>query len=140
MKSKMFKNDEKGYALMEAMLSILILSIGLMAVLKIFLYTSQIVKHEIYFQEPARSLAESLLKRYQLGLLKSDRSDPYSEQPFSWIISKSPWPNSSGLEKVSVTVHWRENEKSGSVIVTTLFPVKNRRTLSNLGFSEGGMR
>ncbi len=125
---------------MEAMLSILILSIGLMAVLKIFLYTAQIVKHEIYFQEPARYLAESLLKRYQLGLLKSDRSAPDNEQPFSWIISKSPWPNSSGLEKVSVTVQWRENEKNGAIVVTTLFPVKNRKALNNLSLSTGGKR
>ncbi|MFQ5605509.1 MAG: hypothetical protein ACE5HS_19745 [bacterium] len=113
--------------LFEALLSILLLSIGMVALITMFQKAVRVVQFRQYYYAPARQVAESLLTQVELGMIpENDEGRIFKNEEnmtFHYQINSEIWRNQTGLQQVTVIVNWSDRGKPGSLSLTTLLPV-----------------
>lgn len=118
---------EKGYVLFEALLAVIILSVGIVALIQVFQKSVQGVQFRQHYYGPARELAEAVLAKLEIDAIagvQKEGTARYGESgAFSYTVVRSDWPAAPDLQKVSVTVRWTDRGKPGSITLTTLLPV-----------------
>ncbi len=124
-------NSERGYVLYEALLSVVILSIGIMALLEVSQKSIRGVQGSLT-HGAARQLAESVLSELEIAALYDVRPDGIlmnsGQANVKYQVQRQEWPAAVGVEEVSVTVSWNDRGKPGSITLTTLLPKpKGRR-------------
>ncbi|RMF69628.1 MAG: hypothetical protein D6743_01545, partial [Calditrichaeota bacterium] len=99
---------------------------GLVAISGVFQKATRAVAARKHFLEPARQLAQTLLTQQEMRALHKTEISTVAREgrkgPFRYRIERLRWPDSPGLERVEVTVSWRDRGKSGSVTLVTLLP------------------
>lgn len=119
--------NERGFVLFEALLSILLLSIGMVALITMFQKAVRVVQFRQYYYAPARQVAESLLTQVELGMIpENDEGRIFKNEEnmtFHYQINSEIWRNQTGLQQVTVIVNWSDRGKPGSLSLTTLLPV-----------------
>lgn len=120
-----------GYVLLEALLSVVLLSIGLVGVMQAVGQSIRLVQYRKSCLAPARLLADSLLSSLEIGfapeMLTATATTTGERGRFRYQIASAPWPGAPELRNVRVTVSWREHGKSGELSLTTLLPVADDR-------------
>ncbi|RMD96702.1 MAG: hypothetical protein D6814_10925 [Calditrichaeota bacterium] len=125
------KKHDRGFALLEALLSVLLLSVGLVAVVQAFQGSFRLVEVRRHDLTPARELAESLLAQLETGTLETVSLEPGtwegSQNRFEYRVTVTPWPRLPDLYQVEVTVAWVDRGKPGQIRLTTLLPNNAKR-------------
>ncbi len=120
------QRKNKGFTLIEIMISIAILSLGLIFVLQGLTHCLSILNISRNNLE-ASLLAEDKMAEAEIAV-KQD-ADEFSKDSggelksgnidFNWQIRFSPDQEYEDLDEVLTTVHWREGRRSGSSIFST---------------------
>ena len=117
---------EAGFVLIEALIAILILSVGLAALVQAARESVKATQTRVYGFIPAQELADRLMAQFELAAIDSaaSESQPLSgeEGSFRYRVELTEWPANPALKKVDVTVSWAGPRKPGSVTLTTLLP------------------
>lgn len=121
--------SDSGYLLFEALLSVVVLSIGLVAVIRLVQNSTSMVHLRSHYLLPAQEVAESVLAEIETGAVPKywmDGQTLYrSNVEFRVQVASSEWPLSTSLAKVEVVVRWIDRGKPGSLTLTTLVPVEH---------------
>ena len=115
--------------LLEALLSVILLSAGLLAIMQSLKTSIETIQFRRTYQAPAQRLADSLLAEIELrnggltnsGIVRGERGH------LTYEISSSDWPYAAQLKEVRVTVSWTNRGKPGSLSFTTLLPSEEIR-------------
>ncbi|MFQ5706619.1 MAG: hypothetical protein ACE5HO_04170 [bacterium] len=122
-------NHDQGYVLFEALVSVIILSVGLVAGVGMLKKSIQLVQLRKHYLTPARELAESILVELELGEYgrppQQILAAPDAKNPFHYQVVTSDWQGAGGLKQVQVIVSWSHRGKPGSFSLTTLLPATN---------------
>lgn len=125
-------SGEDGYVLFEALLSVVLLSVGIVALTQAFQKSVQAAQFRQHYYGPARELADAVLAELEDSSIKSNLETAgrlYGEGGvFDYEVETSEWPAVPGLVRVSVTVRWTDRGKPGSITLTTLLPVVESAT------------
>lgn len=120
------ESRERGYVLLEALFSVLILSVGLAAVIEAYKSAVRVVQFRQHVLAPAQALAENLMVRMELN---ATAAVPLEDLPldgsngrFQYHIEKSIWDAASNLQRVTVTISWTDRGTERSLALTTLLP------------------
>ena len=119
------RRGESGYLLMEAMVAVLILSIGIVSLVQ----TSRKAVRVAHLRErcygPARQYADAILAQLELASVQGTPAPLLDggKGAFACTIERSTWQNIATLQQVTVTVNWTEGDRAGSVTLTTLLPL-----------------
>ena len=120
------RRDETGYALLEAMFSVIILSVGIMAVVYTLRGNFRLYAYQKHQLEPALQFAEAWLQR-----LESQPSAPPASAELDSLLDRygmrvetqrSAWPGYPRLQHVRVVVRWRDGDRQRSLTLETLLP------------------
>ncbi len=118
--------NERGYILFEALLSVTILSVGIVALLTASQESLRSVQLREHMYGPAQQVAEKILARYEIAALTGEALTALPESGqidgFNYQAMRSEWLSDPALEQISVTVTWENRGKSGSLTLTTLLP------------------
>ena len=127
----LLNQQEGGYALFEALVSVLLLSIGLVVVAQVFFKSVQSTTYQERMLYPAQHLAEELMKELEIrartATLKKDFYESGTEGIFQYQIITSDWAMATGIQQVQVTVSWDYRGTEKAVTLTTLLPVEKRK-------------
>ncbi|KAA3617925.1 MAG: hypothetical protein DWQ05_07725 [Calditrichaeota bacterium] len=124
-KIKIMRN-ENGYVLLEALFSILILSIGIIAALQALKTTLHALQYREYTLAPARQLAEKIMAEVELNtfakLPNFSAATEGNIDSFHYQITKTKWPVGTSLNKITVKISWNDRGKPGTFSLTTILP------------------
>ncbi len=120
-----------GYVLLEALLSVVLLAIGLVGVIHAVKQSIRLVQYRKTWLAPAHALADSLLASLEIGfapeILMASGITTGELGRFHYSIATAPWPAAPELRNVRVTVSWMEHGKAGELSLTTLLSVAEDR-------------
>ncbi|MFQ5650502.1 MAG: hypothetical protein ACE5IY_11220 [bacterium] len=117
---------ERGYILFEALLSVTILSVGIVALLSASQNSLRSVQVREHDYGPARHVAEEILTRFELdalsGVYSANLPRAGESGGFPYEVLVSDWGDVPGLQHLSVTVRWENRGRPGEITLTTLLP------------------
>jgi len=119
-------NHTKGFTLLEVLVSLSILSIGLVAIVNAVVNALRINRH-IYYHTVGLLLADEALNRLEAGeLLPERKTEKCSGKDYRWRIEKK-YDFYSKLYSVKVYVNWQERGKNCQITLSTSFPFHNEK-------------
>ncbi len=122
----LLSRKERGFALFEALISVLLLSIGLVVIAQVFLKSVQTTNYQEQVLYPAQNLAEEFMKELEIrsrtARLKRNLFESGSEGIYEYQLTTSDWPLTPDLLQARVTVSWDYRGKKKNVTLTTLLP------------------
>lgn len=128
MYSATWHRNEMGYVLFEALIAILLLTTGMLATMQAYRHTVYVAQYRRIYLQPAKALAESIMRRLELealsGIPDPDLVESGQQGPLRYDVERLPWNTSPTLEQIRVIVRWNDRGKPGQVSLTTLLPAK----------------
>lgn len=125
--------NSKGFTLVEALLSIVIISIGTIFILQTFGWelTTLGVAHDnmraaLLLEEKMAEIEKEIIEKGNLELFPvSGKFSAAGEKDFSWTITLLPTAISEGLTEVRLGCFWKSKGKTQSMTLAALVREKN---------------
>lgn len=127
--TKRLENKQaSGYILLEALLAILLLSVGMLAVVQAYNRAMHAVQLQQHYLAPAKALAEALLTKQELQALTGLPVDDFAKEGrngrFRYRIDYEDWQVAPNLQQVIVTVSWDDRGRPGNLAISALLPAR----------------
>lgn len=127
--------------LLEALLAVMVLSIGLLAVIQAVQKSVKVTHFRRYYLAPARQLADAVLADLALQSTSGKLGDGVvmrgERGTFRYEVMSWEWPVVPGLREVRVIVSWSDQGKPASLSLATLLPASGRRGTSITRTGQG---
>lgn len=118
----LLKTNKKGFILLEVLLSLVILSAGIVGIIKTYSISLRAQKHAQH-QTSATILASKLKDQIELRTLEDLNGQEYiGYKLFKWIVKKEPFYDNEDLSIVRIEVVWNEKFKEYKVCLIKLYP------------------
>lgn len=111
----------RGFLLIEALVSLAILMIGLMFISRAFTVSLRAVAYSRYYLKATTLLEEKAIEvQSKKEIVEGETFGSFDEdKDFSWSQRISPLDADSGLEKVELSVNWQKQRNKGVVDLVT---------------------
>jgi type II secretion system protein I len=112
-----------GFTLLEVLVSLSILSIGLIAIIGAVVNVLRVNRH-VYYHSVGLLLADEMLNRLEAGEnLPEEKVEKRFGKDYQWKIDKKYEPQSK-LYSTRMYVNWQERDKCYQIVLSTSIPIQ----------------